>query len=132
MKVCFLTQHALRPASLTGLSRQTCHELAFTTKDENLFPLVPTPLFLCETGCGHAPVGGDGGDEEDGGDEGDAGDSEDRGDRGDRGVITSLPSPSSSPSLPSLPSPSSSPSPPSPPSPSSLKAKRPTTYDHTR
>ncbi len=92
MKVCFLTQHALRPALLTGLSRQTCHELAFTTKDENLFPLAPTPLFLCETGCGHAPVGGDGGDEEDGGDEGDA---------GDRGEITSLPSP---PSLPSSPS----------------------------
>ncbi len=41
----------------------------------------------------------------------------------DGGEITSLPSPSSSPSLPS---PSSS------PSPSSLKAKRLTTYDHTR
>jgi len=52
-------------------------------------------------GGGHAAVGGDGGDEEDGGDEGEN---------------ISQSSPPSSPSSPS---------------PSSLKAKRPTTYDHT-
>jgi len=104
MKVCFLTQHALRPASQTGLSRQTPHELAFTIKDENLFPLAPTPdarrpYFQVRGGCGHAPVGGDGGDEEDGGDEGE-------------NISQSFP--------------------PSSPSPPSLFAKRPTTYDHTR